>query len=317
MDWSIPIIILQLIFLEGLLSIDNAAVLGAMVVPLPSDKPITWPRGMHKIGDALHPILGNQRLAALRVGLLGAYVGRGLMLLLASLVVRNPWLKILGAAYLIRLAFDNLGMAEAGEEDSHSRAVESKGFWAVVLTVELADLIFSLDNVVAAVSLSDKIWVVMLGVAIGILMMRFAAGWFSYAVEREPILKKAAYILILNIGIELMLSEIWGTEINDWLRFGVSISTILLCLAYAHIAVLRKLRPVLVWLAQGFANINEVVDWALVPVIGVVKLVFRLLGWILGPIFRRIFPHHHEDHPHGDGHHTEEPVPANAEKAIQ
>lgn len=296
MDWSIPIIILQLIFLEGLLSIDNAAVLGAMVVPLPSDKPITWPRGMHKIGDALHPILGNQRLAALRVGLLGAYVGRGLMLLLASLVVRNPWLKILGAAYLIRLAFDNLGMAEAGEEDSHSRAVESKGFWAVVLTVELADLIFSLDNVVAAVSLSDKIWVVMLGVAIGILMMRFAAGWFSYFIEHEPVLKTAAYILILNIGIELLLSELGGIEINDFVRFGVSVATILLSLAYAHFKLLQKLKPVLEWVAQGFANFNEVIDWALVPVLLIVKLVFRLLGWIFGPIYRRLFPHH--EHPH-------------------
>ncbi len=300
MDWSIPIIVLQLIFLEGLLSIDNAAVLGAMVVPLPSDKAIVWPRGMRKFGDALHPILGNQRMAALRVGLLGAYVGRGLMLLLASLIVRNPWLKILGAAYLIRLAFDNLGMAEPGEEDSHARSVESKSFWSIVLTVELADLIFSLDNVVAAVSLSDKIWVVMLGVAIGILMMRFAAGWFSYFIEHEPVLKTAAYILILNIGIELLIDELGGIEINDYVRFAVSISTILLSLAYAHFSLLQKLKPVLEWVAQGFANFNEVVDWALVPVLLVVRLIFRLLGWIFGPVYRRVFPHHeHHDRPHG------------------
>ena len=42
-----------------------------------------------------------------------------------------------------------------------------------------------LDNVIAAVSLSDKIWVVMIGVAIGILTMRFAAGIFSY--QRLPV----------------------------------------------------------------------------------------------------------------------------------
>lgn len=38
------LIVLQLIFLEGILSIDNAAVLGAMVAPLPDDQPIPWPR---------------------------------------------------------------------------------------------------------------------------------------------------------------------------------------------------------------------------------------------------------------------------------
>lgn len=286
MDWTIPIIILQLIFLEGLLSIDNAAVLGAMVVHLPSDKPVQWPHALRKIGDALHPILGDQRAAALRVGLLGAYVGRGLMLLLASLIVRNPWLKILGAAYLIRLAFDNLGMAEPGEEDGHVHPIDTNTFWPIVLTVEMTDLVFSLDNVVAAISLSDKLWVVLLGVAIGILMMRFAAGWFSYAVEREPVLKVAAYVLILNIGIELLLGEIWGFEVNDWLRFGISIATILLSLLYAHSQLLQKLNPVLIWLAQGFANINEVIDWALVPVLGLFKLAWWLVRYITSPIWK-------------------------------
>jgi len=36
--WPIAIIILQLIFLEGILSIDNAAVIGALVSPLPDDQ---------------------------------------------------------------------------------------------------------------------------------------------------------------------------------------------------------------------------------------------------------------------------------------
>lgn len=275
MDFSILVIIVQLIFLEGLLSIDNAAVLGAMVTHLPDDRPIQWPKALWKIGDRLHAVLGNQRTAALRVGLLGAYLGRGLMLFLATLVIQNPWLKVLGAAYLIRLAFDNLGLAEPGEEDAHVHPVEENKFWIIVLTVEMTDLIFSLDNVVAAVALSDKFWVVMTGVAIGILVMRFAAGWFSYLVEREPILKTAAYLLILNIGVELLLGEFAGLEINDWLRFGISIATILLCLAYRHSKLLQLLRPLFVWIGQGFANFNEVIDWALVPVFGLLRLLLR------------------------------------------
>lgn len=275
MDWQIPLIVLQLVFLEGLLSIDNAAVLGAMVVHLPQHEGIRWPRALAKLGPRLDGVLGPQRTAALRVGLLGAYLGRGLMLLVASLIVQNPWLKIVGAAYLVRLAFDNLGMAEPGEEDAHVHPIAANTFWPVVLTVEMTDLIFSLDNVVAAVSLSNQLWVVMLGVAIGIVLMRFAAGWFSKAVEREPVLKTAAYILILNIGVELLLGELWGIEVNDTARFGVSVATILLALGYAHSSRLQKLSPALVWLAQGIANINEVFDWALVPVLGLLRLAAR------------------------------------------
>jgi tellurite resistance protein TerC len=281
MDWSILVIIFQLIFLEGILSIDNAAVLGAMVIHLPDDQPIRWPRSLQKLGDRLHPILGNQRMAALRVGLLGAYLGRGLMLLVASLVAHNFWLKIIGGLYLVRLAFDNLGMADEGEDDAHVHLLEANKFWSIVLTIEITDLIFSIDNVVAAVALSDRLWVVMVGVAIGILMMRFAAGMFSYAIEREPILKTAAYLLVFNIGVEIIYSELSGFEINDWLRFGISIGTILLCLAYQHIQFLRFFRPVFVWIAQGFANFNEVFDWALVPVFALFRVLWkgiRLLG---------------------------------------
>ncbi len=288
MDWSIPLIVLQLIVLEGLLSIDNAAVLGTMVTHLPDDRPIVWPKSLKRIGDHLHGVLGNQRMAALRVGLLGAYIGRGLMLFAATLVIQNPWLKIIGALYLMRLAFDNLGVAEPGEEDAHVHPVTDNTFWHIVLTVEITDLIFSLDNVVAAVALSDKFWVVALGVAIGILVMRFAAGIFSYLVEREPVLKTAAYLLVFNIGVELLISDLAGIEVPDLLRFGISIGTILLCLMYAHVKPLHVLRPALVWVAQGFANLNELIDWALVPVMALLRLAWKVLRKVFAP--RRMQP---------------------------
>jgi len=273
MDWTIPIVILQLILLEGLLSIDNAAVLGAMVIHLPDDKPIEWHGALKWLGDKMHPILGNQRTAALKVGLLGAYAGRGLMLLLASIIVDNPWLKILGAVYLVRLAFENLGIAEESSADSEIRMVKATSFWGVVVSVELADLVFSLDNVVAAISLSDKLWVVLVGVGLGILFMRFAAGLFSYAVERQPVLREAAYLLVFNIGVELLLEELAGIEFNDWLRFAISIGTILLALAYAHWKFMRVFRPVVIWVAQGFSKINEVLNWALIPLFALMGLL--------------------------------------------
>jgi tellurite resistance protein TerC len=279
MDFSFIAIVIQLIFLEGILSIDNAAVLGAMVMTLPSKEPIPWPASLKPIAHHFDRLLGHQRVAALRVGLLGAYLGRGLMLLAASFIINNPWLKLIGAAYLIKLAVDDLSsLGFAGEGDEETKPVKIRGFWATVLSVELMDLAFSLDNVVAAVSLSDKIWVVMLGVAIGILVMRFAAGIFSYIVEKEPILKTAAYILVFNIGVELLLEDLAHVEISDWMRFAISITTILLCLAYAHLKFLRFLHPVLIWFSQGFAIINRTISWVLAPfsgLLGVIINIFR------------------------------------------
>src|SRR5215216_3875966 len=274
--WPIFIIVLQLIFLEGILSIDNAAVIGALVAPLPDDKHVEWPKSLQRFGEWLHPVLGNQRLAALRVGLLGAYAGRGAMLFMTSFLIHNSWIKLVGALYLIHLAFDNLEDITGGgsEEDGEFQPVKVQSFWATVLTVETMDLVFSIDNVVAAVSLSDKIWVVMVGVGIGILTMRFAAGIFSYAVTREPILKQAAYVLVFNIGVELILNEVWHIEISDLVRFGISAATILLALAYAHSPALQKFRFALVWLAQGIGIVTEFVDWIFAPLRG----LFRVLS---------------------------------------
>lgn len=278
MDWSFLVIVLQLIFLEGVLSLDNAAVLGAMVSKLPAHDPIPWPKSIEKIAHHLDKLLGPQRVAALRVGLLGAYGGRIIMLLLASYIIHNPWLKVLGAAYLLRLALDDLGApGHEGSEEEAMRPLKEHGFWLTVLNVELMDLAFSLDNVVAAVSLSEKIWVVILGVAIGILIMRYAAGIFSNIVIKFPILKTAAYILILNIGIEILLEEFAGLHFSDWARFGISIGTILFAIAYSRISVLQYLRPLFIWLGQGLTLVNAMISWVFTPIKGIVNLFILLL----------------------------------------
>lgn len=279
MDPTIPLIILQLIFMEGILSIDNAAVLGAMVSHLPDDRAIVWPTGLRRFGEKIHGFIGPQRTAALRVGLLGAYLGRGLMLVVANFVISNPWLKIIGAIYLIKLACNNLGKPEMGEteEQAHVHHLEKTNFWSIVVTIELTDLIFSLDNVVVAVTLSDKLWVVLIGVAIGILMMRFAAGLFSYAVEKEPILKNAAYILVFVIGLELIAAEIYHFEMTGFTRFGISMGIILLSILYAHSSLLQKLSPALLWVGEGMAHFDAVMDWLFQPIVWLIKAPFRLI----------------------------------------
>ena len=284
-DLSFLYIIIQVIFLEGILSIDNAAVLGAMVSELPKDKMVPWPEPLKFLGPPTHRILGGERSAALKVGLLGAYLGRGLMLVIANFVIHNPFLKILGAAYLIKLAFENLGEPEPGRRDSdQGKECGGKGFWGVVLAVELADLAFSLDNVVAVVALSDNLYLVMFGVAIGIITMRFAAGIFTLMIMKEPILKPAAYIVVFNIGTELLLDEFAHIQFGSALKFMISAGTLILAVVYAHIKPLHVLQPVFVWLGQGMADLNELLDWVLKPVWLVFKILFRLIGLVLRPI---------------------------------
>ena len=293
-DLNFIYIIIQVIFLEGILSIDNAAVLGAMVSVLPKQDMVPWPGPLKSLGPPVHRLLGGQRSAALKVGLLGAYVGRGLMLVLANFVIHNHYLKILGAAYLIRLAFENLGEPEPGEEDQvRARRMEGRGFWNVVIAVELADLAFSLDNVVAVVALSNNLPIVMFGVFIGIVAMRFAAGIFTWLVLKEPILKSAAYLVVFNIGAELLMDEFLGIEIGGGLKFVISAGTLILFVVYARLKPLHVLQPIFNWVGEGMANINELLDWALVPVIIVIKIFFKGIAFVIRHIIT-LFQHKRE-----------------------
>ena len=294
---EVVIIVLQLIFLEGILSIDNAAVLGAMVAPLPTDEPVPWPSWLKFMSGWGDKFFGPQRKAALTVGLFGAYAGRALMLLLATFIIENPWLRLLGAAYLFKLAIEHLGSNhdewdedEEAEEFAHKTA--GKGFWTVVLLVNLADLAFSLDNVVAAVALSSELWVVFLGVAIGILIMRFAAQIFTVLIEKEPVLSTAAYLLVLAIGVEVLISDItllMGDEFEfaSWQKFSISVAILVLSVIYAHSPFLQRvLGPVLTLMKRIFFYLNRFIDLLLYPFVWVFKKLYQGIVFI----FRQLRP---------------------------
>jgi tellurite resistance protein TerC len=257
-----------------------------MVSVLPSDKPAPYPGPLKFMLPLTNRYLGMQQAAALKVGLLGAYLGRGLMLVMAAWVIANPFLKILGAAYLIKLAFENLAKVsevEAGDgKKGKFKPQAGPTFWVVVLNVEMADLAFSLDNVVAAVALSDQLWVAMVGVALGIIIMRFAATIFTRLIKWEPILEQAAYIIVFIIGLELLIAEFFEIELAAWEKFAISVSALILCLVYARVPALHRLRPILHWFAQGMGHLNALVEWLFRPVIVILKLIFRPVLALLG-----------------------------------
>jgi tellurite resistance protein TerC len=95
--------------------------------------------------------------------------------------------------------------------------------------------------------------------------MRFAAGIFSYAIQREPILKPAAYILVLNIGLQLIVEQLWKVEITDVARFVISVGIILGSLVYAHSPFLQKFEFIISWFAVAMGMINKLIDLIFLP----------------------------------------------------
>lgn len=230
---SILAVVLTLVFLEGVLSIDNAAVIAAMANRLPARQPAPWPVRW----------LGMQRAAALKAGLFGAFVGRGLMLACAGLIIQYPVVHTIGALYLILLVIEHFTgfspvralfgvLARRPAEADGLAGLSGESFWGTVLSIELADLAFSIDNVIAAVALSPELWVVIVGVSLGIVTMRFAAAGFQWLIERVPTMEHAAYLLVLAIAGELLVEQYFDLHLSELQTFGISLAIILASLVY-------------------------------------------------------------------------------------
>ncbi len=84
--------------------------------------------------------------------------------------------------------------------------------------VELMDLVFSIDNVFAAVVYAkDNIYLIWIGVFIGIITMRLVAVLFVKLMEKFPLLHQAAFVVIGLLGIKLFLSFCCGALNIEWI----------------------------------------------------------------------------------------------------
>jgi len=202
------IIIGLLVVLEGVLSIDNALVLGLLAKRVP--KPL--------------------QKRALTYGLIGALVFRMAAIGAATWLLQWTWAKLLGGAYLIYVALKHFIFDEAqepeelestNEERTHSRTGKpitshSLSFWYTVVVIELTDIAFAIDSILAAIALvgnpsSDahglhpKFWVIVTGGMLGVVLMRVAAILFIKMLERFPRFETAAYLLVALIGVKLLV----------------------------------------------------------------------------------------------------------------
>jgi YkoY family integral membrane protein len=193
------VIIFNIIIIESLLSIDNAAVLATMVSDLPQE----------------------QRAKALKYGILGAYVFRGLSLFFANILIQFPELKLLGGLYLLYLAIRYFyTKATPDDADDTLNKKENKiykatlgllgPFWSTIVMVEFMDLAFSIDNVFAVVAFTNNFYIICLGVFVGILAMRFVAQAFVKLLEKYPFLESIAFVVIAILGLKLMVSATLG-----------------------------------------------------------------------------------------------------------
>jgi YkoY family integral membrane protein len=206
-------VLLVLIFLEGILAADNALVLAIMVKHLPE----------------------QDRRKALFYGLAGAFIFRLGSLFLISFLVYVWQVQAIGAAYLLFIALNHLFRKfvikrdRENPESTEEKRPTKHGFWLTVLKVELADIAFAVDSILAAIAIAltltptglftiggldgGQFMVILAGGLTGVVIMRYAATFFVRFLHRRPGLETAAFLIVGWVGVKLLIYTFAHTDV--------------------------------------------------------------------------------------------------------
>jgi YkoY family integral membrane protein len=180
-------ILMALVALEASLSADNAIALATLVQDMEDPE--------------------HQR-RALNWGLVVALILRIGLLLGATWVIQFWQFALAGALYLLWMAGNHFWKRfDANEEENQLNDTllqPANSLWQVIPLIALTDLAFSLDSVTAAVSISDETWLIITGVFLGIIILRFLTGLFVEWLTKFPYLQDAAYLAILSVGLRML-----------------------------------------------------------------------------------------------------------------
>jgi predicted tellurium resistance membrane protein TerC len=205
MDWLTDpnawIGLLTLTVLEIVLGVDNIIFISILAGKLPED----------------------QRARGRRLGLLGAFFSRLLLLLSIAWVVRltaplfsvlgvevsgRGLILILGGLFLIGKATHEIHDKLEGPEASDDTGRAAHSLAAIVAQIMVIDIVFSLDSVITAVGMVDEVAIMVAANVIALGIMLVASGPISQFVDRHPTVKMLALSFLVLIGTNLVAEGI-------------------------------------------------------------------------------------------------------------
>ena len=180
-QWDMAVIMLQIVAIDLLLGGDNAVVIAMACRKLPPQK----------------------RTKAIIIGTVGAILARVLLLAIALYLLSLPWLKIVGALLLMWI-----GIKLVRNEEEESEVSSSGSLWRTAITITVADVIMSLDNVLAvAAAGKGHIALVALGVAISIPVIVAGSKLVLVLLTRFPTVVLLGGMLIGWIAGSMLVSD--------------------------------------------------------------------------------------------------------------
>jgi YjbE family integral membrane protein len=177
----------KIIWVNILLSGDNAVVIALAARSLPDD----------------------QRKKAIFGGSAAAIVLRVVLTIFAVSLLQFPYLKLVGAALLFWI-----GVQLLLPEDDHEGGIKSSDhLWSAIRTILIADLVMSLDNVIAVAAAADsgpaesKLLLLIIGLGMSIPLIIFGSQLLLKVMEKYPVIITLGAALLGFVAAEMLISD--------------------------------------------------------------------------------------------------------------
>jgi YjbE family integral membrane protein len=225
----------QIIMIDILLGGDNAVVIALACRKLPP----------------------AQRTKGILWGTAGAIVLRIVLIFFALQLLAIPFLKIVGALLLVWIG---VKLLVPDHEDGHANIEGSDKLWGAVKTVILADLVMSVDNVIAIAGAAESsgsqhgMALVIFGVLVSIPIIVWGSQMVIKLMDRFPIIITLGAMLLGWIAGTMAVTDpalvnpdvlpaVPKMVVGDWLRYGAGAAGALLVLALGKMLIARRRKP--------------------------------------------------------------------------
>ena len=192
--------LMKIIWINIILSGDNAVVIALAARSLPPE----------------------QQKKAVFYGSAAAVVLRIILTVVAVKLLALPYLQIVGGALLLWIGFQLLG----DEDEGGGESKEHGSLMAAIRTILIADLVMSLDNVIAvAAAAKGSMVLLILGLAISIPLVIFGSTLMIKLMERFPIIVTVGAALIGWVGGETIAGDVVFKDVVSampWLHYAAA-----------------------------------------------------------------------------------------------
>ena len=195
MDMTTILQALQIIWVNILLSGDNAVVIALACRSLPD----------------------SQRNKAVMLGAAAAVVLRIIFTLMTTALLGLPWVKLVGGLILLWIAIKLMV-----PEDEDPDVAAHNNLWRAVQTVAIADVVMSLDNVIAIAAVAKGDWaLIVFGLLVSIPLVVFGSQIIMMVMNRFPVIVWLGAALLGYVAAEIiikddMVAPWFGTSQAQW-----------------------------------------------------------------------------------------------------